>query len=543
MIRKNKDVKYIFVTGGVLSGLGKGITAASIGNILKERGLATNMQKFDQYINVDAGTLNPAEHGEVFVTDDGAEADLDLGHYERFLNQNLTTESSVMTGRIYLSLIARERKGEYLGKTVQVIPHVTDEVNNHARQAANNYDVHIVEIGGTVGDDEGFHFIEAARQMRLEEGRDNVLFVHVVFLPHLKASDEVKTKPAQNSVRDLRSIGIQPDILFARTDYPVNERMIKKLSLYTNVEAEAILPLPTVPSVYEVPLIMEQNNIHEVIAEKLKLKLKKRVSGQWTELVEKIKSDKPKLTIALVGKYTTMLDTYASVVEALKAACWQNDHDLNLRWVDSEEIESQSAKMILGDVDGIVVPGGFGNRGTEGKIKAIQFARENKVPYLGLCLGMQLAVIEFARNVAGIKQATSQEYVDEGDVSKEHLKDCVIHIMEDQKTITDKGGTMRLGGWDCALDESSFSYKAYGKKEIRERHRHRYEFNNDFREQLTKAGLRIAGTTLDNKLVEIVEVPDHPWFVGVQYHAEFTSRPISGHPLFNDFIKASKKVQ
>lgn len=543
MIRKNKDVKYIFVTGGVLSGLGKGITAASIGNILKERGLATNMQKFDQYINVDAGTLNPAEHGEVFVTDDGAEADLDLGHYERFLNQNLTTESSVMTGRIYLSLIARERKGEYLGKTVQVIPHVTDEVKNHARQAANNYDVHIVEIGGTVGDDEGFHFIEAARQMRLEEGRDNVLFVHVVFLPHLKASDEVKTKPAQNSVRDLRSIGIQPDILFARTDYPVNERMIKKLSLYTNVEAEAILPLPTVPSVYEVPLIMEQNNIHEVIAEKLKLKLKKRVSGQWTELVEKIKSDKPKLTIALVGKYTTMLDTYASVVEALKAACWQNDHDLNLRWVDSEEIESQSAKMILGDVDGIVVPGGFGNRGTEGKIKAIQFARENKVPYLGLCLGMQLAVIEFARNVAGIKQATSQEYVDEGDVSKEHLKDCVIHIMEDQKTITDKGGTMRLGGWDCALDESSFSYKAYGKKEIRERHRHRYEFNNDFREQLTKAGLRIAGTTLDNKLVEIVEVPDHPWFVGVQYHAEFTSRPISGHPLFNDFIKASKKVQ
>lgn len=551
MKRKNKGVKYIFVTGGVLSGLGKGITAASIGNILKDRGLATNMQKFDQYINVDAGTLNPAEHGEVFVTDDGAEADLDLGHYERFLNQNLTTDSSVMTGRIYLSLIARERKGEYLGKTVQVIPHVTGEVKNHARQAADNFNVHIVEIGGTVGDDEGFHFIEAARQMRLEEGRDNVLFVHVVFLPHLKASDEVKTKPAQNSVRDLRSIGIQPDILFARTDYPVNRGMIEKLSLYTNVESEAILPLPTVPSVYEVPLIMEQNNIHEVIAAKLNLKLKKRVNGQWAELIKKIKADKPKLTIALVGKYTTMLDTYASVVEALKAACWQNDRDLNLRWVDSEEIENTSAREFLGDVDGIVVPGGFGNRGTEGKIKAIQYARENKVPYLGLCLGMQLAVIEYARNVAGIKQATSQEYFDEEQREEnapaqrslaEAKRSWVIHIMEDQKTITDKGGTMRLGGWDCVLDESSFSYKAYGQKEIRERHRHRYEFNNNFRDQLTKAGLRIAGTTKDNKLVEIIEVPDHPWFVGVQYHAEFTSRPITGHPLFNDFIKASKTV-
>jgi CTP synthase len=541
MIRKNKDVKYIFVTGGVLSGLGKGITAASIANILKERGLATNMQKFDQYINVDAGTLNPAEHGEVFVTDDGAEADLDLGHYERFLNQDLTTDSSVMTGRIYLSLIARERKGEYLGKTVQVIPHVTGEVKRHARQAADNFDVHIVEIGGTVGDDEGFHFIEAARQMRLEEGRDNVLFVHVVFLPHLKASNEVKTKPAQNSVRDLRSIGIQPDILFARTDYPVEKGMVEKLSLYTNVETKAILPLPTVPSVYEVPLLMEQHNIHEVIAEKLNLKIKKRVSSQWIDLVDNIKTKKPKLTIALVGKYTTMLDTYASVVEALKAACWQNGRDLNLRWVDSGEIENQGAKSFLSDVDGIVVPGGFGNRGTEGKILAIQYARENKVPYLGLCLGMQLAVIEFARNVAGIKQATSQEYIDEGDIPKERMKDCVIHIMKDQKTITDKGGTMRLGGWDCALDESSFAYKAYGKKEIRERHRHRYEFNNDFRDQLIKAGLRIAGTTPDNKLVEIVEVPDHPWFVGVQYHAEFTSRPIGGHPLFNDFIAAAKK--
>jgi CTP synthase len=559
---KNK-VKYIFVTGGVLSGLGKGISAASIGNILKDRGLTVNMQKFDQYINVDAGTLNPGEHGEVFVTDDGAESDLDLGHYERFLNQNLTSDSSIMTGRIYQSLIARERRGEYLGKTVQVIPHVTNEVKHHARQAAtrDGYDVHIVEIGGTVGDDEGFHFVEAARQMRLDQGRTNVLYVHVVFLPYLKASDEVKTKPAQNSVRDLRSIGIQPDIVIARTDHPVKEGIVQKLSLYTNVDKEAILPLPTVASVYEVPIIMEDNQLDKVIADRLNLKLSRRTDNMWHTLVDTIKKDKPSLTIALVGKYTTMLDTYASVIEALKAACWQSGCDLNLRWVDSEEIERvgnhkkkipDPLKTYLAEVSGIVVPGGFGTRGIEGKIKAIQFAREKKIPYLGLCLGMQLAVVEFARNVAGIKQAISQELVDEtGDGKDQVLAQqspgvgeepaCVIHIMENQKTIADKGGTMRLGGWDCVLDKDSSAYSAYGKREVRERHRHRYEFNNDFRDQLVDAGLRIAGTTPDNKLVEIIEVADHPWFVGVQYHAEFTSRPITGHPLFNDFIKAAKQ--
>jgi CTP synthase len=542
-MNKKKQTKYIFVTGGVLSGLGKGITAASIGNILKGRGLSVNMQKFDQYINVDAGTLNPGEHGEVFVTDDGAETDLDLGHYERFLNQDLTTDSSIMTGNIYQSLIARERAGEYLGKSVQVIPHVTDEVKDRARKAAlkDGYDVHIVEIGGTVGDDEGFHFIEAARQMRLEEGKDNVLYVHVVFLPFLKASDEVKTKPAQNSVRDLRSIGIQPDVLVARTDHDVQEGIVDKLSLYTNVPSEAILPLPTVPSVYQVPMIMEKHNLHEVIAEKLNLSLSKRSSSDWPDLVKKIQSEKPKVTIALVGKYTTMLDTYASVVEGLKAACWQSNVDLNLRWVDSEEIETQGTKAFLEDAAGIVVPGGFGSRGIEGKIQAIQYARENKIPYLGLCLGMQLAVIEFARNVAGIKDATSAELIDEGDVSEKSRVNCVIDIMESQKDITEKGGTMRLGGWDCVLAKDSFSLEAYGKKEVRERHRHRYEFNNDFKDQLEKAGLRIAGTTPNGKLVEIVEVEDHPWFVGVQYHAEFTSRPIDGHPLFNSFISASVK--
>lgn len=544
----NNEVKYIFVTGGVLSGLGKGITAASIGNILKERGLRVNIQKFDQYLNVDAGTLNPGEHGEVFVTDDGAETDLDLGHYERFLEQNVTKDSSVMTGRIYQSLIARERRGEYLGQTVQVIPHVTDEVKRHIRQAAtkDSYDVHIVEIGGTVGDDEGFHFIEAARQMRLDEGRERVLYVHVIFLPYLKASDEVKTKPAQNSVRDLRSIGIQPDVLIARTDHPVKEGVVQKLSLYTNVEPAAIMPVPTVESVYEVPQLLAERQLHEVIAQKLHLKLAARPRQRWPQLLAIIRARKPSVTVALVGKYTTMLDTYASVVEALKAAAWQNGRDLNLRWVDAEELEkAKDPSHYLSGTAGIVVPGGFGTRGMEGKIIAIQYARTRRVPYLGLCLGMQLAVIEFARHVAGLPDATSQEFDDSYSGSAHHSsarsaeRRWVIHIMPEQKGITDKGGTMRLGGWDCVLNQDSLAYAAYQQGMIRERHRHRYEFNNEFRGKLTAAGLRLAGTTPDGQLVEIVEVVDHPWFVSVQYHAEFTSRPTTGHPLFNNFLAAA----
>ncbi len=534
----NKKPKYIFVTGGVLSGLGKGITAASIGNILKDRGFKVNMQKFDQYINVDAGTLNPAEHGEAFVTDDGAEADLDLGHYERFLGQNVNANSSVMTGKIYQEVIHRERRGEYLGKTVQVIPHVTDEVKRRARLSASSgdYDVQIVEIGGTVGDNEGFHFLEAARQMLLDEGRENVLYVHVVFLPYLKASDEVKTKPAQNSVRELRSIGIQPDVLIARTDYEIGENDIAKMSLYTNVEKEAILPLVTVKSVYEVPLIMEAHHLDDVIMKKLGLQNAKRMSDTWQNLVQTIKREKPKMPIAVVGKYITMLDTYASLVEALKAACWQNEHDLELLWVDAEKVEQNDpeALALLKKAKGIVVPGGFGVRGTEGKIQAIRYARENKIPYFGVCLGMQLAVIEFARNVAGVPQATSEEF-------NKDSKSCVIHLMDSQKTITDKGGTMRLGGWDCTLTPNTQTYAAYGSANIRERHRHRYEFNNDFRDQLTRAGLVISGTTPDNKLVEIIELKDHPWFVAVQFHPEFTSRPLGGHSLFNAFIKAAGK--
>src|SRR3989344_355896 len=542
MSKPGKRPKYIFVTGGVLSGLGKGITSASIGNILKERGLKVNMQKFDQYINVDAGTLNPAEHGEAFVTDDGAEADLDLGHYERFLDQNVTSDSSVMTGRIYQEVIRREREGQYLGKTVQVIPHVTDEVKRRARSAAtrDDVDVHIVEIGGTVGDNEGFHFIEAARQMQLDEGAGNVLYVHVVFLPYLKASDEVKTKPAQNSVRELRSIGIQPDILIARTDFSITPEQVRKMSLYTNVAQEAILPLVTAKSVYEVPLIMEKHKLDEVIMRKLNLGPRKRINGKWQDLVDTIKRKKPSLKIAMVGKYITMLDTYASLVEALKAACWHNGYNLDLVWVDAQGVEKKGPEVFLKNVDGIVVPGGFGVRGTEGKILAIEYARTHKVPYFGICLGMQLAVIEFARNVAHIKQATSQEFVSEkkGDPSKHN---CVIHLMEEQKTIIDKGGTMRLGGWDCALAKGTKTYEAYGQAIIRERHRHRYEFNNDFKGLLIKEGMIIAGTTPDKKLVEIIELKGHPWFVGVQFHPEFTSRPIKGHPLFNAFIKAASK--
>lgn len=545
MTPAKKQPKYIFVTGGVLSGLGKGITSASIGNILKERGLSVNMQKFDQYINIDAGTLNPAEHGEVFVTDDGAETDLDLGHYERFLDQNLTADSSVMTGEIYQEVIRRERAGEYLGQTVQVIPHVTNEVKRRAHQAAEdcNCDINIIEIGGTVGDNEGFHFLEAARQMALDQGADNVLYVHVVFLPYLKASREVKTKPAQNSVRALRSLGIQPDILIARADHDIAEAEIKKLSLYTNVEPKAIMPLPTVKSVYEVPLLMENRELDQVVMNKLGLKSRRRNSPRWQKLVNDIHKDKPAVRIAMVAKYTSMLDTYASLVHALRAACWQNGLDLDLHWIDAEELEKKDPAELLQNIHGIVVPGGFGVRGTEGKINAIQYAREHNIPYLGICLGMQLAVIEFARHIAGIPQATSEEFIDgreHGRAKQEKNNTCVIHIMDDQKTITDKGGTMRLGGWDCVVQKNTKTHAAYKKKTIRERHRHRYEFNNEFRNQFHDKGMVIAGTTSDDRLVEIIELADHPWFVGVQFHPEFTSRPLKGHPLFNGFIAAAK---
>ena len=531
-----KKPKIIVVTGGVLSGLGKGIACASMGNILKRQGFKVNIQKFDPYLNSDAGTLNPSEHGECFVTDDGGETDLDLGHYERFLDEKLTRDSSIMAGKIYAAVIENEREGLYLGKTVQIIPHVTDIIKKNLWKSATSgdYDIHIVEIGGTVGDYEGVVFHEAMRQLHLDVGRENVLYVHLVFLPYLEASGEVKTKPAQNSVRDLLNIGIQADVLIARSDYPVPEKMIGKLAAFTNVNPEAIIPLPTLPSVYEAPIVMQKYGLDKLILDHFGLKKDAKIKdGKWLKLVAKIKKDKPKIKIAIVGKYLDMRDTYMSIIEALKAASWNNDRDLDLWWVDAEEIEKKKISLSkLKEADGIVVPGGFGKRGTEGKIQAIQYARENNIPYLGLCLGMQLATIEFARNVIGIKDANSEEF-------EPKSKNPVIHIMESQKGIDRKGGTMRLGAWPCALRSGTRARELYGSKEITERHRHRFEFNNTYREDFEKYGMTISGTTPDEKLVEIVEIKNHPFFVACQFHPEFNSRPDRPHPLFNGFISAA----
>jgi len=537
-VASNRKPKVIVVTGGVLSGLGKGIACASIGNILKRQGFRVNVQKFDPYLNSDAGTLNPSEHGEVFVTDDGGETDLDLGHYERFLDENLTKDSSVMAGKIYSNIIESERSGAYLGKTVQVIPHVTDMIKSHLWKAAtsSDFDIHIVEIGGTVGDYEGVVFHEAMRQLHLDVGRENVLYVHLVFLPFLEASGEVKTKPAQNSVRDLRNIGIQPDVLVVRSDYPIPERMIGKLAQFTNVTPEAIIPMPTLPSVYEAPALMQQYKLDKLILKHFGLERRSKKDGKWLKLLESIKRDKPKIKIAIVGKYMEMKDTYMSLVEALKSAAWANERDLDIWWVDAEDIENKKLSLSsLKKAAGIVVPGGFGKRGTEGKIKAIQYAREQNIPYLGLCLGMQLATIEFARNVLGIKDATSEEF-------DSKTPNPVIHIMDEQKTVTQKGGTMRLGAWICALKKGTHAYEIYGRKNtISERHRHRYEFNNNYRERMVEGGLVIGGTTTDDRLVEIIELRDHRYFVAVQFHPEFKSRPTNPHPLFFSFIKAAKE--
>ncbi|MFA7244342.1 MAG: CTP synthase [Patescibacteria group bacterium] len=529
--------KFIFVTGGVLSGLGKGITAASIGNILTARGKKVFMMKFDQYFNVDAGTLNPAEHGECFVTDDGAETDLDLGHYERFTDQNLTRESSVMSGQIYQAIIENERQGKYLGKTIQMIPHLTDEIKERINNAAkrSNADFVIVEIGGTVGDYEGLHFVEAIRQMRRDKGIDSTLYCHVGFFPWLATTEELKTKPMQNSIRDLNNFGIHPDIVFCRADYPIPARCLDKISTFCNIDRDAVVPLETLGNVYELPLLLEKFNVARVISRKLKTPLGRRIDRSWIELNKNIRSKKNKsVNIALVGKYMDMKDTYYSVTEALKSAAYKNHVKLNILWTDSELVERYGVDKYLKNTDGIVVPGGFGNRGIEGKIMAAKYARENKVPYLGLCLGMQIAVIEFARHALKTKACNSTEF-------DKNVKNPVIDIMEHQKKISEKGGTMRLGAYPCVLSEDSKSLNLYGKKEVSERHRHRYEFNNDYREVLSKAGLLIAGTSPDNKLVEIIEHKDHPFFVASQFHPEFKSRPNRPHPLFDGFIKAAIK--
>ena len=530
-----KERKYIFITGGVLSGLGKGITAASIGTILKARGYKVFLQKLDQYINYDAGTLNPGEHGEVFVTDDGAETDLDLGHYERFTDENFSQESSVMTGRVYSEVIAKERRGDFLGKTVQIIPHVTNQVKEMVKLAGDisNADIVIIEVGGTVGDYEGMYFLEAMREMKNDVGIDNIMYIHVVFLPWLGVTKEIKTRPAQYSVRDLQGVGIQPDAVMCRSDHPIPKSGLEKIALAASLPDRAIVPLETAVTVYGVPLTLENYGFGDLIVENLKLSNAKADLDDWKKLVGKILSDKRKITIGMIAKYTTMEDTYLSIFEALRAAGWHHNVDVKIKWIDAEDLEVKEARIdeIMEGCDGYVVPGGFGPRGIEGKIKATQYAREKGMPFLGLCLGMQVAVIEFARNVLGWEDANSNEF-------DEKTRHPVIHIMEYQKQVTDKGGTMRLGAYPCILARGSKSHEAYGKIDISERHRHRYEFNNQYRKDFTKHGMVLSGLSPDRQLVEIVELTDHPWFVATQFHPEFKSRPNRSHPLFRNFIGA-----
>lgn len=525
--------KFVFVTGGVLSGVGKGVTAASIATLLQARGYSVNIQKCDPYFNVDAGTLNPAEHGEVFVTKDGAETDLDLGHYERFLNVELTQTSSTMSGRILRQVIDDEREGKYLGKTVQIIPHVTNAMQEAILAASEGFDVHIVEVGGTVGDYESTAFIEAIRQLKARLGAGNAISVHVVYLPFISASQEVKSKPAQNAVRDLREVGINPDILVARADSDISDHLIGKLSLTTGVPANAIVPMPTVETIYRVPLIVEQLGIGSLVCKQLGLKDKTPDLKAWKKLVDRI-TDKtlPVVKIGIVAKYLDHQDTYASVVEAIKSASWSQNKKSEIIWIDAEKLTKENCRDFIDKVDAIVVPGGFGERGIEGKINAAICCLQNNKPYLGLCLGMQVAAIGAAR-ISGLTDANSVEF-------DPNTKHPVIDIMESQKMIAMKGGTMRLGNYGCKIENGSRTAKAYGIANITERHRHRYEFNSVYEKDLNKGGLKIVGKNPQTGLAEIVEAEDHPYFVATQYHPEFKSTPLFPHPLFVELIKATK---
>jgi CTP synthase len=525
-----RPTKYIFVTGGVLSGLGKGITAASIGNVLKARGLKVNIQKCDPYLNVDAGTLNPREHGECFVTKDGAETDLDLGHYERFLDEELTQTSSVMSGRVLLRVIEDERAGKYQGQSVQIVPHVMTAIQEYIRQAGDGHDVHIVEIGGTVGDLESQSFIEAIRELGIRVGLENCLYVHVVYMPYLGASDEYKTKPAQNAVRDLRGMGVAPNILVARSEKQAPDGVRRKLSLFCGVEEKAIALLPNAKSIYEVPLTLEETGIADVICERLSLEAKTPDFSAWREMVNSATtSQKREVKVGIVAKYLDNLDTYMSVFEALRAAAWANQTNVKLQWIDAEALEEkEDIAADLADVDGIVVPGGFGARGLEGKIKAAQYALKNKLPYLGLCLGLQMAVIAAARN-AGIGDATTAELDPEG-------ANKIIHTMAGQEGKENTGGTMRLGDYPCKIAPDSLVAKLYGANDIIERHRHRYECNNDYRDRYESWGIRAVGVSPDDHFVEMIEGIDHPYFVASQFHPEFKSRPNRPHPMFDGFI-------
>jgi CTP synthase len=526
--------RYIFCTGGVVSSVGKGVTAAAIGRLLKARGLKVAIQKLDPYLNVDPGTMSPFQHGEVFVTQDGAETDLDLGHYERFIDENLTRGCNVTAGQIYADVITRERRGDFLGGTIQVIPHITDEIKRRIVQVGKDADVVIVEVGGTVGDIEGQPFLEALRQLRMDVGRKRAMYIHVTYLPYIAATGELKTKPTQHSVRELRSVGIQPHVVVARTDYPVDKSMVDKLALFC--DADAVIPLGTARSIYEVPLTLEEAGLGDYIVRKLKLKPKiatlKPDLTEWRAMVDTLVKPKPTLKIGIVGKYVELHDAYMSVKEAISHAAASLNREAEITWVYSGDLEKDKGWELLDDVDGIVVPGGFGYRGIEGKILAARYARERKVPYLGLCLGMQTMCIEFARNVVGLEDANSTEFVDK-------TENPIISLMPDQKEVSDMGGTMRLGIYPCHLEEGSVAKRAYGEAVIQERHRHRWEFNNHYRGDFEKHGMRFSGLSPDRRLVEISELVDHPFMVGSQFHPEFTSRPNRPHPLFKGFVQSA----
>ena len=528
--------KYIFVTGGVVSGLGKGITAASLGRLLKARGLKVAAQKLDPYINVDPGTMSPYQHGEVYVTEDGAETDLDLGHYERFIDEDLNKYSNLTTGKVYSNVLAKERRGEYLGKTVQVIPHVTDEIKRFIYSVGKktDADVFITEIGGTIGDIESQPFIEAIRQVGHEVGQDNRLYIHVTLVPYLKASGEHKSKPTQHSVKELQGLGVSPDIIILRTDEPITDHTIfDKVAGFCNVWPDCVIENLTLPVLYEAPLMLEKAHLSDIVCRELNLKSHKPDLTDWEHMVQRIKTREKTVKIGLIGKYVELHDAYLSVAEALRHAGYYLDSDVKIEWIDSEKITAENVNEKLGGLNGIIVPGGFGQRGIEGMILSAQYARENKMPYFGICLGMQIAVIEFARNVAGIKNAHSGEFA--RDVEK------VIDYLPDQNDKTDKGGTLRLGAYPCVLQDDTKIKAAYGKTNISERHRHRYEFNNEYREVLQEAGLTLSGLSPDNNLVETVEINDRDFYIGVQYHPEFKSRPNKPHPLFSAFIKAALK--
>ncbi len=526
--------KFIFVTGGVLSSLGKGLAAASISAVLECRGLKVTNQKLDPYINVDPGTMSPFQHGEVFVTDDGAETDLDLGHYERFTSTSMGKGNNLTTGQVYFSVITKERRGDYLGKTVQVIPHITNEIKDYIKKTAEGFDVSIVEIGGTVGDIESLPFLEAIRQFRNEAGKQNAIFIHLTWVPFIKTAGEVKTKPTQHSVKALREIGIQPDILLCRTENYLSEDIKSKIALFCNVEVTSVFTAKDVGCIYEVPLIYHREGLDAKIVDLLNIWTGQPRLDAWEEVVDKFNNPPYEVCIGIVGKYVNLTDSYKSLNEALVHGGIANNCRVKLKFIDSEKVEEEGLGDQLADVDGVLVPGGFGIRGIEGMITAARFSRENKIPYFGICLGMQMAVVEYARNICGLAKANSSEF----DFQTSHP---VIDLLPEQRDVTDKGASMRLGAWPCAVIPDSYAFAAYGQKEISERHRHRYEFNNDYKKILTDKGLQITGVSPDGRLAEIVEIKDHPWFLGCQFHPEFKSRPTKPHPLFSKFIEASLK--